>query len=360
MKSWLMIVLDSCRVESFELAMFGPRMFGPRRQSDRPRWPADWLLPAEHVGYPYELWDGMPDLDFRRISPALVRDVTYEARISAATWTGPAHYHLLSGLPPMRTEHKGLDTPGMYLDELRHTVELLGLPVEAGAKFHPELWLPSWLRGLGYRTTATVSLPVLSYSPCQKGFNSWLPIRPHDDARFHVDHFLKLRQNQREGGDTRPIFHLMNLGDTHYPYTVGGRHPFAEHPPDRIIRARSTVAPLSTFREQWEADVAAIGSDPHLHGLNGVARRLLDGVGTRLAAEFTSPERMGLFRRRQVAACARALRAVIPAIEAMPSGSRITITADHGEAFGEDGWFGHGAVRHPIVLDVPYYDAIRL
>ena len=33
-----------------------------------------------------------------------------------------------------------------------------------------------------------------------------------------------------------------------------------------------------------------------------------------------------------------------------------TITYDHGELFGEDGYFGHGPIQHPKVLEVPFVE----
>jgi hypothetical protein len=35
---------------------------------------------------------------------------------------------------------------------------------------------------------------------------------------------------------------------------------------------------------------------------------------------------------------------------------RITITADHGEVFGEDGYVGHGPVLHEKVYEVPFIE----
>jgi len=37
----------------------------------------------------------------------------------------------------------------------------------------------------------------------------------------------------------------------------------------------------------------------------------------------------------------------------VPAGTWITITSDHGELFGEDGYFGHGPVQHDKVFEVP-------
>ena len=40
----------------------------------------------------------------------------------------------------------------------------------------------------------------------------------------------------------------------------------------------------------------------------------------------------------------------------LPSDTYITITADHGDCFGEDGFVGHGEVWNKMVLEVPFLE----
>ena len=40
----------------------------------------------------------------------------------------------------------------------------------------------------------------------------------------------------------------------------------------------------------------------------------------------------------------------------VPKNTYITITADHGELFGEDGYFGHGPIQHKKVFEVPFIE----
>src|SRR6476620_8280959 len=40
----------------------------------------------------------------------------------------------------------------------------------------------------------------------------------------------------------------------------------------------------------------------------------------------------------------------------VPKDTYITITSDHGELFGEDGYFGHGPVQHEKVMEVPFIE----
>jgi arylsulfatase A-like enzyme len=40
----------------------------------------------------------------------------------------------------------------------------------------------------------------------------------------------------------------------------------------------------------------------------------------------------------------------------VPKNTHIIVTADHGELFGELGYFGHGPIMHDKVFEVPYLE----
>jgi arylsulfatase A-like enzyme len=42
--------------------------------------------------------------------------------------------------------------------------------------------------------------------------------------------------------------------------------------------------------------------------------------------------------------------------DTVPEDTYITITADHGELFGESGFFGHGPIFHKKVFEVPFVE----
>ena len=42
--------------------------------------------------------------------------------------------------------------------------------------------------------------------------------------------------------------------------------------------------------------------------------------------------------------------------DALPENSWVIVTADHGELFGEQGYFGHGPIIHEKVLEVPFVE----
>jgi arylsulfatase A-like enzyme len=61
-------------------------------------------------------------------------------------------------------------------------------------------------------------------------------------------------------------------------------------------------------------------------------------------------------RQRQIDAV-KYLDAVVEQLfDLVPKNTYITITSDHGELFGEDGFFGHGPVVHEKVLEVPFLE----
>jgi len=107
----------------------------------------------------------------------------------------------------------------------------------------------------------------------------------------------------------RPFFGFINFGETHAPYDFKGN-------PVRCqvdVRARRMTWPPdpshaeTPSRDAFQSQLAAA--------------EFLDGCLPRL-------------------------------FEALPSDTIAIVTADHGECFGEDGYWGHG-VHHPKVFEVP-------
>ena len=46
-------------------------------------------------------------------------------------------------------------------------------------------------------------------------------------------------------------------------------------------------------------------------------------------------------------------------LERLPANTWLIVTSDHGELFGEDGYFGHGPIAHEKVLEVPFVEGMR-
>lgn len=233
-----------------------------------------------------------------------------ERRWSYATWTAPSHYNLLMGLLPHPAPRETWSAQ-VYREGLARLQERLGVTLDP-ASLAPSLWLPSWLQAHGWHTGAWVSLPVLHPStPLSRGFDHYALREEHADLAGIIDALRFYRE--------APSFWLINAGETHYPYTWPGGPP-----PTQL---------------------------PRLSGFHGAVRRTSDAPGDR-PSFFSASELEGL-RQRQVEAL-RYVDGLIPRLRALcPPGTWLTVTSDHGECFGEDGFFGHGPVNHPKVLEVP-------
>jgi arylsulfatase A-like enzyme len=80
-------------------------------------------------------------------------------------------------------------------------------------------------------------------------------------------------------------------------------------------------------------------------------------VGGKLkGTRFFNQKKMNDLRHRQIAAVKYLDVVVEELFDLVPKNTYITITSDHGELFGEDGYFGHGPVQHPKVLEVPFLE----
>ncbi|MBM3774017.1 MAG: metalloenzyme, partial [Acidobacteria bacterium] len=127
--------------------------------------------------------------------------------------------------------------------------------------------------------------------------------------------------------EDRPSFHLLNVGETHYPYAL------PDEPPD-----------------QW----------PRISGVHGVFKHLDDEVvGGKLLTrkeKFFDNQKLEELRQRQITAVKYLDRVVEELFDLVPKNTYITITADHGELFGEEGFFGHGPVQHNKVFEVPFLE----
>lgn len=168
-RNWVLLVLDSCRYDSFVAAA----------------------------------------------PPVMSALGPIERRHSYATWTAPAHFNLLMGLLPHAAPPGSLASQ-VYAQTFREHRHRLGVPEMSFSRMLPSLWLPTTLRqGLGYATGALVSMPVLNpHTPLNRDFDVYLQGDRHDDLDALT---APLRF---DGG--RPWFWLINTGETHYPYAAAG------------------------------------------------------------------------------------------------------------------------------------------
>jgi hypothetical protein len=243
-----------------------------------------------------------------------------EQRCSYASWTAPSHYNLLSGLLPHSNPQNVFASEYYKKDFLKYS-ERLGIEGVGFKSLIPKLYFPSFLKEtLGYRTHAMVSLPVLNpRTILNNGFDTFRLMDSHNDMRAMVKdmHF----------GEDKPTFYLLNVGETHYPYAL------PDEPP-----------------ENW----------PRISGIHGVFKHLDDHiVGGKLVEsedKFFDNKKMKALRDRQVKAVKYLDRVVEELFDIVPKDTYITITADHGELFGESGFFGHGPIMHKKVFEVPFVE----
>ena len=243
-----------------------------------------------------------------------------ERRWSYASWTSPSHYNLLIGLMP-HLSPKHVYASEYYKKDFLQFNERLGCRDIQFRSLVPRLYLPVFLNeSLGYRTHAMVSLPVLNpKTVLNQGFDSYKLMDQHNDMRAMV--------RQLKFSADRPSFYLLNVGETHYPYAL----------PDEP-------------EDQW----------PRISGVHGVFKHLDDlVVGGKLRKskeKFFDDAKMEELRKRQVRAVGYLDKVVEELFDVVPKNTYITITADHGELFGEDGYFGHGPIHHEKVWEVPFVE----
>jgi hypothetical protein len=257
---------------------------------------------------------GMPNL--QRLSPI-------EQRWSYASWTGPSHYNLLMGLVPHTSPSNVYASEYYKADFVRYT-ERLGVPGIEFRSLLPSIYLPTYLRNtLGYRTGAMVSMPVLNgATPVNRDFDTYELMPTHNDFGAMLD---KLSFE----GD-RPWFHLLNIGETHYPYALPDEDP-----------------------SEW----------PRISGVHGVFKHLDEQVvGGRLVEGeqqgFFDDEQLASLRSRQIRAAGHLDGLLERLYDEVPEGTWIVVMADHGELFGEAGYFGHGPVAHEKVFEVPFAEGL--
>jgi hypothetical protein len=242
-----------------------------------------------------------------------------ERRYSYASWTAPSHYNLTGLLPHSSPKH--VFASEYYKHDFLKYSERLGVDGIEFKSLIPKLYFPAFLKeSLGYRTHAMVSLPVLNPKTIlNHGFDSFRLMPKHNDMRAML--------REMRFSEAGPSFYLLNVGETHYPYAL------PDEPP-----------------ENW----------PQISGVHGVFKHLDDHVvGGKLKkgeGKFFNEKQMRLLRGRQIDAVKYLDRVMEELFDIVPKDTWITLTSDHGELFGEDGFFGHGPIHHEKVFEVPFIE----
>ena len=247
-----------------------------------------------------------------------------EQRWSYASWTAPSHYSYLMGLVPHQSP-QGVYASEVYKQDFTSWVSRLDIPNLSFRSFIPQLSLPKLLKDNGYRCIGRVSMPVLNgFTLISKFFDDYKLMSNHNDFSRMVDEI--------EFTPDAPIFYFLNIGETHYPYML----------------------------EDSEL--------PHISGVHGAAKALAAGEdsGGRIANSevcdntgFFDAEKLRRLHAQQIRCVEYVDQVFARLLDKAPADTYFMIMADHGGAFGEAGYFGHGPVMHEVVFAVPFLEGIR-
>ncbi len=249
-------------------------------------------------------------------TPNIDRLGVAEKRYSYASWTAPSHHTFAMGLMP-HASPSGVMASEVYKDEFAHWSERVGRSDIAFRNFLPELSLPKVLQDLGYTTMAKVSMPVLNkFTLLNQHFDDYKQMPHHNDFAGMVDE-MEFPQGQ-------PHYYFLNLGETHYPYMLSG---------DDL---------------------------PHISGVHGALKSMdskdASRVATAGAKNVLTPERCESLHKQQSVCVEYIDDQIGNLMEIAPRGTHFIVTADHGELFGEDGYFGHGPIMHEKCFEVPFVE----
>lgn len=255
-------------------------------------------------------------------SQVISRIGTLEKRYSYASWTAPSHYNLLMGLLP-HSSPVNVYASEYYKNDFIKFNERFGASGFEFKKLVPQLYLPLFMRNkLGYKTHALTSLPVLNPStPLNTGFDKFKLMEKHNDMAAMLD--------EMTFSDDYPSFYLLNVGETHYPYAL----------PDEP-------------ENEW----------PKISGVHGVFKHLDDHIVGGKLIDYPAPDKffdqakLDELRRRQIRTVQYLDTVFEKLFDRLPKNTYLTVTSDHGELFGEDGYFGHGPIMHEKVFEVPFLE----
>lgn len=240
-----------------------------------------------------------------------------ERRYSYASWTSPSHYALLMGMIP-HTNPKGVFASEVYKQEFVKWVDRLGIADLSFKTFVPYLSLPKVLQDLGYQTIARVSMPVLNQFTVINQYFDDYALMPH-----HNDFASMVRDVEFVDDELR--FYFFNLGETHYPYMLNG---------DDL---------------------------PHISGVHGVFKEMDEVLLTKAtspASKFFDLAEMQRLHKQQVNCVEYVDKLMGELFAKCPPNTHIIVTADHGELFGEDDYFGHGPIMHEKCFEVPFLEGL--
>jgi membrane-anchored protein YejM (alkaline phosphatase superfamily) len=159
---------------------------------------------------------------------------------------------------------------------------------------------------------AKVSMPVLNKNTLiSRDFDDYKLMKSHNDFARMID--------EMEFPD-EPHYYFLNLGETHYPYMLSGENL------------------------------------PHISGVHGALKAMDAAAAATAGKQSFDAAEMAMLRQQQIK-CVEYIDGQIGRLMAMtPPNTHFIVTADHGELFGEEGYFGHGPIMHEKCFEVPYVE----
>jgi hypothetical protein len=231
---------------------------------------------------------------------------------SLSTWTFTSHILFTLGRLPWVETRADASRQKTELADLRLWRARLG--IEADGVFAKERDLRDGLHRLGYELNAITSAN---------------PLTEESRFRFFVDHLASVGQFENclervlpKLDMNRPQFLIINICETHYPYYDGAYD--------------ARFSPL--FLHGFAAQMRAVAEDKVV-----------------TIPPYTA-ELLATMQERQVASIRYVDRIIPRLFERLPPDTFVTITSDHGDCFGEDGFVGHGEVWNKMVLEVPFLE----
>ncbi len=249
----------------------------------------------------------------RAATPHIDRLGQAQKRWTYASWTAPSHYAFTMGMLP-HSSPRNVYASEVYKEEFDQWRLRTGADGIAFKDFLPELSLPRVLSKLGYRTVAKVSMPVLNkFTAISRHFDEYKMMDNHNNFAGMV--------SEIEFPDDEPHYYFLNLGETHYPYMLSGE------------------------------DL------PHVSGVHGVLKAMgNDGAVASHKGQSFDADQMRRLHDQQVR-CVEYIDGLVGKLmAAAPPNTHYIVTADHGELFGEDGYFGHGPIMHEKCFEVPFVE----
>lgn len=279
-------------------------------------------LRADHLGaYGYDR-NTSPSLD-----AAAARGVVFERAMSAAPWTLPAMTSLLTGLYPSR--HGAVTIDGSVPDG--------------------QATLAAVMREAGY---ATAAFPANHFVSADRGYDRGfdefhqMSLRNAGRINRRVIEWIERRRDER-------FFLLLHYVDPHAPYAAPD--PFYDRfDPDysgRVRRNTWTPPPRSRWADAlfdaWTLGLRIVFSDRLGENALRLGRVVVAGTALR--------RRLANLYDAEIAYWDHSFGTLLDTLRetGLADETVVIVTADHGEALGDNGRLGHGADLHDSVLRVP-------